>query len=203
MARQSAAPTKQLSRRILVTVRRDELVAPSVVIFQHEFPILEMMFGEGKVIELDPKVLDHEYTDRPDRSLLPHNKVQDKGARPSDSNRLGYVFIGDPRSEYDRLIGAYGKRFDDDGRPEGDIVTLVYGRFHEGRFTSALGTPTHADLPAGQLIDIAIDSGYLPTVAHDAPREERQAVAEQERKLRAMSHPELLKLVTELLGEPA
>jgi hypothetical protein len=195
MARQSAAPAKQLSRRIYVAIKRDMMTTISRVIWEHELPLLQALHGEGEVTALDPTTLDDGYSNKASRDLLPHNKVQDGIARPSESLGLNFIFIGDPEAEYNRLLSAYGVTSEEDGNIP--AVRFVYGRFQDNRFAPMLGRPTLEDLPRAQLIEIILDNGYLPQVPHDAPREERMAVAEQEKQLRAMPAPDLLKLAAE------
>lgn len=195
MARQPTAPTKQLSRRVYVAIKRDMMTTISRVVWEHELPLLQALHGEGEVTELDPTTLDESYATKTSRDLLPHNKVQDGIARPSESQGIGFVFIGDPEAEYNRLLDAYGVTSEEDGSIP--VARFVYGRFQERRFAPMLGKPTLEDLPRAQLIEIILDNGYLPHVAHDAPREERMAVAEQEKQLRAMQAADLLKLAAE------
>jgi hypothetical protein len=127
MARNTAAE-KVLSRRILVEVDRDMTAKTPKVIWKHEFSILEAIYGEGKVKELDPKSMDDGYTAKVSPALLPWNKKQEPVTRPSEAAGIGFVFTGDARAEYDRLANAYGKL------PDENILAVekVYGRF-QGR----------------------------------------------------------------------
>ena len=61
----------------------------------------------------------------------------------------------------------------------------------------------HRNLPPAQLVEIILSTGYIDHVAHDAPREERMAVAEREKQLRALPADQLLKIATERALEPA
>lgn len=190
---------RDLPRRVLVKIGGDITSTLSRVVWQHEVPILEEIWGEGNVVEIDPAVLDDGYTDRISADLLPHNKKQDRIQRPSEVAGIGFVFVGDARSEYDRLAEVYG-RHTDHNIP---YVEHVYGRFQERRFERMLGLPEFSDMPDAQLREIAIDHGHLPSVNQDSTKEERLAQAEERRKLFSMSREQLLELVTNLAGELA
>lgn len=152
---------KLLSRRILVVVQRDQTAATPRIIWHHEFPILEAVFGEGtvKIVE-DTELLDEGYSDRPAPELMVHNKRQDKLLPPSQTLGLGFVFLGDARQEYDRLCLVYGKHPDINS----PMAEHVYGRFQAGRFAAILGQPDLADLPDMQLRELAISYGAEPEV---------------------------------------
>lgn len=151
-ASESIAP-KVLSRRVLVNIRRDQTTATPRVVWQHELPILEAIFGEGEVKVVEPETLDEGYTDKPSRELLIFNKEQDKIPRPSESSGIDFVFIGSPAVEYERLVGAYGMH------PEvrESWCEKVYGRFQSGRFSSVIGKPSLEDLPEAQLRQLVGD----------------------------------------------
>ena len=201
MPRPSANPSKQLSRRVAVLISgKDPMTKTSKVVWQHEIPLLEAIWGEGNVKPVADSELDEGFSARATPDLLVHNKQQDAHTRISENVGIGYVFIGNPANEYGRLEAAYGSTADDATLP---VVRFVYGRFQEGRFAPMLGNPTFADLPPKQLIDLILANAWVPHVAHDAPREERLAAAEKERQLRAMKHDELLKIAEETLAEPA
>jgi hypothetical protein len=200
MARPSTAPSKQLSRRTLVSIKRDQNTVSPRVVWEHEIPILQAIHGEDEVQVLDPSTLDEGYSAKTSSALLPYNKQQDNPVKPSESQCIGFVFIGDPEAEYNRLIDAYGNSTEDAKTP---MARFVYGRFQERRFAPLLGKPELSDLPPAQLVEIILSTGYIDHVAHDAPREERMAVAEREKQLRALPADQLLKIATERALEPA
>ena len=88
-ASESIAP-KVLSRRVLVNIRRDQTTATPRVVWQHELPILEAIYGEGNVPIIEPDTLDEGYTDKPARELLIYNKEQDKIPRPSEASGIDF-----------------------------------------------------------------------------------------------------------------
>lgn len=197
----ATAPRKSnvVSRRILVNVKRDPMSVTPCVIWQHEKPILETIFGEGNVDDVDPKTMDDGYSAKVSPDMLVHNKRQDPIKRPSEVAGIGYAFGGDPRSEYERLIGAYGKHAD---RPMPN-VEYVYGRFQEGKFAAMVGAAEHADMPEAQLRDLVIANGYLPMISKESTDAEKREAGEARRRLNDMPHAELVKLLGELVGEPA
>ena len=170
---------KQLSRRIHVTVMRDITSRASTTIWQHEKPILEALFGEGNIEEVPASTLDEGYTAtiRPD--MLIYNKTQDKIPRPSEAHGIGFVFIGNAESEYERLAKAYG-RLPEEKR---DTVEVVYGRAAERKFSGLLGNPTLEDLPDGQLRALILDYGYAPIPHKDASADEKNAIFKLRREL--------------------
>lgn len=170
---------KQLSRRILITVNRDITSKASATVWQHEKPILEALFGEGNIQEIEGATLDEGYSAvvRPD--MLVHNKTQDKIQPPSVSHGIGHVFIGNAAAEYQRLAAAYG-RLKDEKR---DTVEVVYGRQAEGKFAALLGKPNLDDLPESQLRGLIIDYGYAPIPHKDASADEKNAVFKQRKEL--------------------
>jgi hypothetical protein len=159
MSRKQAAqedqPMKMLSRRVLALISRDQSMKTPRVVWQHELPILEGVFGEGNVIVLDPETMDEGYSPRMARELLIYNKSQDQVLPPSETSGVGHVFIGSPAVEYERLASAYGMH------PEvrQSWCENVYGRFQEGRFTAVVGHPTLDDLPESQLRQLVRDFG--------------------------------------------
>lgn len=159
MARDTAKADKPLSTRMLVEIDRDMTAKTPKVIWKHEFPILEAIFGEGKVKEIDPKTMDDGYTAKVSPALLPWNKKQEPRPRPSDSAGIGFIFTGDPRSEYDRLAAAYGKL------PDENILAVekVYGRFQDGKFTSIVAGGDFDDMPDAQLRSLLESYGLAPT----------------------------------------
>lgn len=184
-----------VSRRVLVNIKRDQTTATPRVVWQHEFPILEAVFGEGQVVEVDRAALDEGYSAKVNPSLLVHNKRQDAPRRPSESCGLDHVFIGAPQAEYERLALVYGKH------PEinQSFVENVYGRFSTGVFAKAVGRPSLADLPAEQLRYLVQAYGYsLPVATFKATEAERSEAAEAARKFDAMGRAELAALAEEL-----
>lgn len=143
---------KQLySQRIMVLVRRDMTAATPRVIWSHEKPILEAIFGEDTIEEVNPKTLDEGYNPKVSPEMLVHKPKngakQDAIIRPSESHGLGFLFIGDPAMEYQRLAEHYGRL------PDENITAVerVYGRFQGGSFGSLLASPSLQDLPESQL----------------------------------------------------
>lgn len=185
---------KQLSRRIMVLVNRDPMLKTPTVIWQHEKPILEEMFGEGNVTDIDPATMDEGYsaTVRPD--LLVHNKTQDAIQKPSDSIGLGFVFIGNPSVEYDRLTAAYG-RLPEENR---SFVEHIYGRQQENRFAQLLGMPELSDLPEAQLRGLILDYGYAPIPHKDAGADEKNASFALRKELATMPIDGLVKVAEDL-----
>lgn len=168
------ADSKQLSRRVLVTIDRDMTSKTPRVVWQHEIPILEAVHGEGKVAVVEVASLDEGYNAKPTPDMLVHNKRQDAIAPPSKTMGIGHVFIGDPRAEYDRLGAVYGRH------PEVNetFAENVYGRFQVGRFAAMVGEPELDDLPDEQLRDLARAYGGAPADAtFKATDEERRACA--------------------------
>lgn len=174
MARPKAAPDAILSRRVLVNVKRDQTTSTPRVVWAHEIPILEGIFGEGNAPVVDVKTLDEGYSAKPTPDLLVHNKTQDVTRRPSESLGIGWVFIDDPRAEYDRLAECYGMH------PEvkQPWVENVYGRFQAGTFAQVIGKPTLEDFPADQLRALLFAYGYkLPEAGYESTEAERKAAS--------------------------
>lgn len=194
MARQKSADSKPLSRRVLVVIDRDMTEKTSKVIWQHEMPILEAIFGEGKVELKDPKILDDGFSGKQRADLLPYNKVQDEIRRPSESVGVDWVFCGDAQVEYSRLEAAYGK----DSEKGQAFVEMVYGRFQEGRFAAVVGRAEVEDLPDPQLRDLVRSYGFVPPVSPESPESDKQLSRERQKALLAASQPELLKFAEEL-----
>lgn len=197
MARQSAASStsdKALSRRILVLVSRDPMLKTPRGCWEHEFPILEAVFGEGNVTPIDAKTLDEGYTSTMRPDMLAHNKTQDTITRPSDSQGLGFVFIGDPGVEYERLGLVYG-RLPDENRL---FVESIYGRAAEKRFAALVGKPELDDLPDAQLRALVLDYGYAPIPHKDAGQDEKNEVFRLRKELSTMPKDGLVKLAEEL-----
>lgn len=196
MARQPAKTysDKQLSCRVLVTIKRDLTEVTPRVIWQHEKPILEELFGEGNVVDVDPATLDEGYTAKASPSLLVYNKTQDVVQRPSESQGIGFVFIGDPQVEYQRLAEVYGKHHEENVL----LVEKIYGRFQSGTFAGLMGKPTLQDLPEAQIRSLILGYGYAPDTHKDATQEEKQATLEARRTLATMKLDGLVKLAEEV-----
>jgi hypothetical protein len=194
MAR-STASDKPLSRRVLVEIDRDMTAKTSKVLWQHEIPIVEALLGEGKVKLLDPASLDEGYNPKVAASMLPYNKQQDPIQRPSETAGIGFVFIGDARTEHARLSEVYGRINDREGAVAAE---KVYGRFQEGRFAQLLGSPTLEDLPAAQLRSLIESYGFAPPGANrDMGDAERDEAVKARRDFLAADHATLVKLATQ------
>jgi hypothetical protein len=194
MARNTAPTSKEnLSRRILVEIDRDMTAKTAKVVWQHEIPVIEAIFGEGKAKEIDPAGLDEGYTSKISPALLPFNKKQELIPRPSDAAGIGFVFIGDPRTEYDRLAAAYGRL------PDENVLAVekVYGRFQGGRF-ALIGGAELEDLPAAQLRSLIESYGAAPMGAHrEMTDEEASSAAKARTEFLAADKATLIKLATE------
>lgn len=144
-----------LSSRVLVNITRDQTSSTPRVVWLHEIPVLEAMFGEGNVKHIDPALLDEGFSAKPSADLLPFNKKQDALLPPSMTQGLGFVFIGDKGTEFQRMADAYGMH------PEikESMVEHVYGRLATGRFSALLGSPTMADLPDAQVRELCAAYG--------------------------------------------
>lgn len=156
--RKAAADTdtpKILSRRTLVLINRDQTASTPRVVWAHEMPILEAVFGEGNVRVQEPEQLDDGFSSKLSPELLIFNKKQDPVLPPSLTQGLGFVFIGDPRVEFDRLCNLYGRH------PEVNeaMAENVFGRFQTGQFTKLVGAPTLDDLPDDQLHGLCVSYG--------------------------------------------
>jgi len=183
-----------VSRRILVTVKRDQTTATPRVIWQHELPILEAVFGEGNVVETDRAALDEGYTARVQPSMLVHNKKQDAPTKPSEAAGIDFVFIGNPQAEFDRMGFVYGRH------PEVNqsFVENVYGRMSVGAFKRALGKPTLSTMPPEQLRSLLMAYGYsLPLASWDSTDTEKRAVADAHATFYGLPHGALVKLAEE------
>lgn len=186
---------KLLSRRVPVNIRRDMTAAIPKIVWQHELPILQAMFGE--VEDVDPAKLDEGYspTQRPD--MMPYNKTQDRIVRPSESLGVGHVFIGNAQAEYDRLAACYGRPSkEEDGKQP--WVEKIYGRFQEGRFERMLGAPELSDLPESQLRSLVVAYGYAPEPHKDAAPDEKNAAWAKRRALMDADRAQLVKIAEEV-----
>ena len=188
MARQQqpAHSDKALSRRVLVNIVRDQTDATPRVIWAHEFPILEEIHGEGNIKSIEPETLDEGH----DKAKLK------KGHKlPSESLGLGYVFVGDPSGEYERLVACYGRHIEDNV----SNVEKVYGRFASGMFARILGQPAIEDLPEEQIREMCLAAGYeLPQVKYDMRDEQKDAARAAIERFQKMPKPELIKLAAEV-----
>jgi len=144
-----------LSRRIAVLIKRDMTAATPRVIWAHEKPILEEIFGEGNVEEIPTDDFNEGYSSKVPVSFLIHNKKQDEIPPPSETLGLGFVFIGDPDAEYQRLADAYGRHADVDM----SVVEKVYGRLQNGAFKKLLQAPALSNLPDAQLVSLIVSYG--------------------------------------------
>lgn len=198
--RKTASDTpKMLSTRTLVVVSRDQTAATPRTVWAHEIPILEAIFGEGMVRVQEPEALDEGYNPKPSPELLIYNKQQDKIRRPSETQGLGFVFVGDPRNEFERLCSLYG-RHPDVNQP---YAEYIFGRFDSGKFKSLVGSPDLADLPDDQLRALVTQYGFIPTVGERASDAEKQAQVDRQRELAEASNEALLKIAAELSVELA
>lgn len=195
----AATESKSLSRRVLVNVRRDAMTQTPRVIWQHELPILEQIFGEGTVSLAEVAKLDEGYKPQASREMLIYNKKQDASARPSESVGIGYVFTGDPRAEYERLAATYGRH----AEVNVSLVEHVYGRFQEGRFAAVVGVADLDDMPDGQLREFVTGHDYLPMTSKDSSDAEMAEFDRKAKELRAMNHEQLVALAEELAGVTA
>jgi len=186
---------KILSVRTLVVVKRDQTAATPRTVWAHEIPILEAVFGEGNVQVQESDALDEGYNPRPSPELLIYNKTQDKVRRPSETQGLGFVFIGDPRNEFERLCSLYG-RHPDVNQP---YAEYIFGRFDTGKFQQLIGSPELSDLPDDQLRALAIQYGYIPNIGEKASDDEKRAQAAKQRELAEADSEALLK-ACEALG---
>jgi len=183
-----------VSRRILVQVDRDMTDKAPRVIWAHELPILEAIFGEGTLKEIEPSKLDEGYTEKIPSSQLIYNKQQDKVRKPSEVAKLGYVFTGDPRAEFDRLVNAYGRHPDVNEA----FVEHVYGRFQTGTFSQTVGRPTMEDLPDGQIVELIEAFGFIPVLTDKPTDSEREAYQAARKRLYGANRAQLLKLAEEV-----
>jgi len=190
----AAAEEKPLSKRVLVLIKREQTTATPRVVWRHERPILEAIFGDGNAEEIDPETMNEGYTPKASPQLLIHNKKQDIAAKPSEAAGVGYVFIGDPRAEYERLVAAYGMH------PEikESFAEHVFGRFQSGMFATIVGSPTLEDLPEQQLRDLISAYGYtMPEATYQSDDDERKQATQARAHFLALSHAELVKTAQE------
>lgn len=193
---QPADPVRKLSRRVLVNIKRDTMTVTPRVVWQHELPILEAMFGEGSVLPADPATLDEGYASRATADLKPFNKTQEDFRRPSEMQGIGYVFHGDAKSEFARMKELYG-RSGAEGDAKAWFAEMVYGRESEGRFAAVLGQPTLDDLPEEQLRAILRNYGYLQHVDYNADEAEKVAASKRSAEFMTLPKDKLLKAAKE------
>lgn len=194
MARTANTENKQLSRRVLVTIKRDMTEVTPRVIWEHEKPILEELFGEDNIQEVSADTMDEGYNPKASPSLLPFNKTQETVQRPSETQGVGFVFIGDPAVEYNRLAEVYGKHKEENVL----LVEKVYGRMQSGTFARLMGKPTLHDLPEAQIRSLILGYGYAPDTHKDATAEEKQATLVARKALSEMKLDNLVKLAQEV-----
>lgn len=196
MATRKPTADKILSRRVLVTVKRDALEVVPRIVWEHEIPLLQEIHGEGNIVNVDAKTMDESYNPKPSPDMLVYNKKQDIIKPPSETAGIGYVFASDARAEHARLGDVYGKM------PEENrlVVEHVYGRFQEGRFSAVVGSAELDDMPEAQLRDTIIAYGWLPQTAKDSTDAERREASEARRKLFEMPHAELVALAESVTG---
>lgn len=184
-----------VSRRVLVTIFRDQTTSTPRVVWAHEVPILEVIFGEGNIRSVDPSTMDEGYTTKISPELLVHNKRQDVIAPPSQSAGLDFVFTGDPQAEYERLVSCYG-RHDEVAQSN---CEYVYGRFSSGAFSRVIGHPTYADMPVMQLRQLVRDYGHqLPVATHDSTPEDRKTAEQALAAFMKLDKAALMKLAEEV-----
>ena len=189
--------SKPLSRRILANIKCNVVQTTPRVIWANELPILELIWGEGNVVEVDPKTLDDGYKAKQSNELMPHNKKQDLIHRPSETQSIGFVFTGDARSEYDRLCNVYGR----DKDVPMPVCEVVYGRFQDGKFEQLLGLADFPDMPDAQLRSIIMEHGYVPPLGMQPTAEERKEASAAVKRLNEMTREQLLKQVEEMVAE--
>ena len=183
------------SRRVLVNIKRDSQTATPRVVWAHEIPILEIVWGEGRVDVVDVEDIDEGFRPKAAPDMLVHNKHQDDFRKPSESLCIGWAFTGDAKAEYDRLSEVYGN-IPETRTP---YVEAAYGRFNAGTFARVIGTPTLEDLPEGQLRHMLLENGYsLPIVDYESSDAERKAGLDAIRKFNTADKAALLKLAEDL-----
>jgi hypothetical protein len=199
MARLKTAADKVLSRRVLVTIKRDALEVVSRVVWEHEIPLLQEIHGEGNIVVVDPTTMDDGYNPKPSPDMLVYNKRQDIIKPPSETAGIGYVFASDPRTEHARLGDVYGKLAEENRL----VVEHIYGRFQEGRFSLVVGAAELDDMPEAQLRDTIIAHGWLPQTSKESTDAERREASDARRKLFEMPHAALVDLANTVTGVTA
>lgn len=185
---------KSFSRRTLVNINRDPMTMTPRVIWDHEKPILEELFGQGNVLDVDPKTLDDGYKAKFAPSMLVYNKTQDKVPRPSETQGIGFVFAGNADNEYQRLMEVYGRHKEENVY----LVEKIYGRAQSGNFARLLGKPELSDLPETQLRGIIIEHGYAQEPHKDASADEKNHIFKLRKDLSEMPIDGLVKVAKEL-----
>jgi hypothetical protein len=139
---EAAAVIAPLSRREAVVVKRDRMTETSLIVWQHEIPLLEAIHGaDGIVVVITDKIREDSDAGYKADPKDPYRY------KPSEVLGLGDVFIGDAAGEYARLEQVYGM----DKEVKMSVVEKVYGPLSHGRFTALLGKPTLQDYSARQL----------------------------------------------------
>jgi len=190
-----------VSRRVLVLIKRDQTAATPRIVWRHEVPILEAIHGEGNVVETDRTALDEGYSAKISPDMLAFNKKEDPRRRPSQTAGIDFAFIGNAESEYERLAMVYGKH------PEVNQtwVENIFGRFKGGLFARTLGTAKLADCPPEQLRSLILAWGHsLPIAVWDSTDEEKRVSAAALEKFQSLDHTALVALAEEVgveLGE--
>lgn len=191
MARQQ---DKQLSRRVFVLIGRDPMTKTPRVVWEHELPILDAVFGEGSVEPAPAASLDEGFSKKASTDLKPFNKTQNDFTKPSESQGIGFVFPGDPRAEFARLIEVYGRHHEQNI----SYAEFCYGRFNEGRFEKIVGKPELEDMPEQQLRAIIREHGFIPAVSYDADNSEKEAVSKKVSELLVAPKEQLVKIAREV-----
>lgn len=185
---------KPLSRRVLVEISRDTQTKTPRAVWQHELPILDVVFGEGNCRPGDVAAMNEGFSPRASAAMRPFNKVQQDFQPPSETAGLGFVFIGDARAEFARLVAVYGRHPEENT----SFAEYVYGRFQEGKFERLVGKPELEDLPEQQLRAMIRDYGHLPNVGFDAEQSEKDATAKAVEAMNKARLPELVKIAREV-----
>lgn len=191
MAKNPTTAQKTLSRRVLVLIKRDITSSVSRVVWQHEVPLLEIVHGEGNVTQPDPATMDEGFRARPTRDLLVHNKQQEDFRPPTEVARIGWVFHGNPRAEYERLEALYGKKADKDEL----IVESVYGRYQAGNFERMVGGAGAEDMPESQLRSLLLEQGLVPDSHKDSTKEEKADIALLRQAFAAKTREQLVAMI--------
>lgn len=136
-----------MSKRVLVLVQRSGggthvTDRTPTVVWEHEVPILDEIHGSGscEVIE--------DFDDLLDKDVRENRDSQVKFI--AESAGLGKVFDGDPRDEYNRLIGKYGMH----PNVQMPVIEKVYGPYRDGRFEEIFGSKGYDTMTSGQLREL-------------------------------------------------
>jgi hypothetical protein len=188
-------PTKTLSRRVLVLIKRDITSTVSRVVWQHEVPLLEIVHGEGNVTQPDPATMDEGFRARPSKDLVIYKtpEGQENFRPPTEVARIGWVFHGDPRAEYERLEALYGKKADKDEL----VIESVYGRFQTGNFERMVGGAGPEDMPESQLRSLIVEQGLVPDSTKDSTKDEKADIALLRQAFAAKTRDQLVAMIEE------